>query len=76
MGAACVVVRTASCSHAGMDPHDDATHPKDRVPITEGIVHPAGRPDLVNDHSPTEVADPSQHEGDDPLPRRPTDGPI
>ena len=59
-----------------MDPNDETTHPKDRVPISEGIVHPAARPELVNDQAPTEHADPSQHEQEEPLPRRPTDGPL
>jgi hypothetical protein len=59
-----------------MDPQNDQPHPKDRVPITEGIIRPAERPELINDQSPTETADPAAHGTDDVLPKRPTDGPL
>ena len=46
------------------------------MPITEGIIRPSERPDLVNDQSPTETADPADHGREDVLPKRPTDGPL
>jgi hypothetical protein len=50
-------------------------HPKDRVPIEEGVIIPADELDLVNDDAPTENVDPVTHEGE-VLDKRPTDGPL
>ena len=52
------------------------THPKDQLRVEDGVVHRAEELDRVNDHAPTEGAGVDQHEVDEPLPRRPTDGPI
>lgn len=53
-----------------------ATHPKDKPRIEDGIIHRADELDQVNDHAPTEGAGIEQHDRDEPLPRRPTDGPM
>jgi hypothetical protein len=50
-------------------------HPKDRVPIEEGVVIPADELDRVNDEAPTENVDPVTHDGE-VLDKRPTDGPL
>lgn len=58
-----------------MTDEDRQLHPKDRVPIEEGVVIPADDLDLVNDDAPTENVDPVTHEGE-VLDKRPTDGPM
>lgn len=59
-----------------MDTHDE-THPKDRIPPEEGVVHPADELDRVNDRAPTDDATAADHDRERPLPpRRPTDGPM
>ena len=50
-------------------------HPKDRVPIEEGVVIPADELERVNDDAPTEHVDPVTHDGE-VLDKRPTDGPL
>ena len=56
------------------EPHP--VHPKDQPRIEHGVIHRAGELDEVNDHAPTEGAGPERHDRDEPLPRRPTDGPM
>lgn len=51
-------------------------HRKDQLRIEDGVIHPADELDRVNDHAPTEGAGPERHDRDEPLPRRPTDGPM
>ena len=51
-------------------------HPKDEPRVEDGIVHRADELAGVNDHAPTEGAGVEQHDQDEPLPRRPTDGPM
>ena len=50
-------------------------HPKDVVPIHEGIIFPVDELDWVNDQAPTEGVDPVTDHAD-VLPKRPTDGPM
>jgi hypothetical protein len=50
-------------------------HPKDQVPIEEGVLIPADELDRVNDDAPTENVDPVTRDGE-VLDKRPTDGPL
>ena len=50
-------------------------HPKDVVPIHEGIIFPVDELDRVNDQAPTEGVDPVTDDADI-QDKRPTDGPI
>lgn len=55
---------------------ENQLHPKDRLPPEEGIVHPAGEVDQVNDASPTERDSAETGNWDRRLDKRPTDGPL
>ena len=50
-------------------------HPKDVVPIREGIIFPLDELDRVNDRAPTDGVDPVTDDAD-VLDKRPTDGPM
>ena len=50
-------------------------HPKNLVPIDEGIIFPVDELDQVNDQAPTAGVDPVTDDAD-VLDKRPTDGPM